>query len=166
VNKDYYTRKPWKEREMSPVREKTDNDDLPEPIKEEPVTQNEVEKAVECLQSTLETLDQEESYCVSNVTDTTNTTENHTNNQSTIDTSIIEDSRIFSDAKSTVESAKYEDIDFDTLMQSLLEICEPLTCSLDELMKEYGIDPTSSGPLDLLSSSDPFLPGMFEVMCS
>lgn len=168
VNKDY-TRKPWKERENSPSWEENRKEDLPEPTKEDTTAEDEVEMAVECLQSALETLDKEEKYSVGNANDAENSIENSTNNQCTVDSSFIEESRTFADPKLPLESSEYtkcEDLDFDTLMQSLLEICEPLTCNLDELMKEYSIDPNNSGPLDLLSSSDPFLPGMFEVMCS
>lgn len=151
--------------------------------KEEILEESEVIKAVECLQSTLESLDAEIRNEGTGATSTMEelSEENQQqnckkDNYNSCITSVAKENAVMESQLTkkeqnesnslTLSASQDDDVDFDTLMQSLLEICEPLTGNVDDLMKEYAIDPSNSGNFDFLVSSDPFLPGMFEVMCS
>lgn len=167
-------RKQPNKREISHIPKDTDFSN--ESIEKELPEENEVKIAVECLQSTLSTLDAEiRSESLRTGTFATNTITGHSmvsSKQSlNTDSSSKRNAELYTDIKSESKTdfqpkVNDDDVDFDTLMQSLLEICEPLNDNVDDLMKEYSIDPLSSGTFDFLNSNDPFLPGMFEVMCS
>lgn len=172
-------------REISPIPKKKDNNFTSEQslTKEEIPEEIEVIKAVECLQSTLENLDAEiRNECTGTVATSTiaspglskeNEQENSKKDSFDVctkvaakDETFFESELLITETESNGLTSVSDDVDFDTLMQSLLEICEPLSGNVDDLMKEYSIDPLSSGTFDFLSSNDPFLPGMLEVMCS
>ncbi|KAK3751461.1 hypothetical protein QZH41_000752 [Actinostola sp. cb2023] len=167
VNEDFGHKRGIK-RKISHIPKKTDTVSSRKSTQKELADSNEVIKAVECLQSTLEALDDEiRNEPTATKTIPPNLKENM-NNEHLCTTVVAADPGMISESgcESLGVSKEEVDVDFDTLMQSLLEICEPLSGNVDELLKEYSIDPSSSGTFDVMSSNDPFLPGMFEVMCS
>ncbi|KXJ17525.1 uncharacterized protein LOC110233939 isoform X1 [Exaiptasia diaphana] len=175
---EQYQRKQLDEREISQIPKDRDIFSSNVSIQKELPEESEVKIAVECLQSTLSTLDAEirSESLRSAGTFATNTTREHSivNSKKSSNMDSSNKSTVFSDnteidieCKTDFQPKVNDDeVDFDTLMQSLLDICEPLNDNVDDLMKEYSIDPLSSGTFDFLNSNDPFLPGMLEVMCS
>ena len=72
-------------------------------------------------------------------------------------------------------SEKDEEIDFESLLQSISELTdstmvssEDMDIDINELLQELACEPTlnSCKDEDLFNNNDPFLPGMFEILCS
>ncbi|EDO44085.1 predicted protein [Nematostella vectensis] len=174
-NERYFTARPAKRLKMSHENKADIEEKVPDVLDKSMEIENEIERAVESL-----TLLQESPCHVTSKSDSL-PSEPCTDNvvPETIQTMCIENpssasllsehAKPSSDNTQSCELANtlnYEDMDFDTLLQNLLDICEPLG-NVEDLMKEYSMDPTlTQSSLDILGHNDPFLPGMFEVMCS
>lgn len=70
---------------------------------------------------------------------------------------------------------KEDEIDFETLLQSISELADATSVSsedmdvdINELLQELACEPTNSSckDEDIFNNNDPFLPGMFEILCS